>query len=132
MMPLKFIGNFWRTLKMSLINCGINLILTWSANLVVSNAATNENTTFSLTDTKPYVPDVPLSIQDHAKLLQRLKPGFKRTINWNKYHSKTEPLNASNPYLDFLIDPSFYGVNRLFVLQLMPLIIKQDTQDIIF
>ena len=117
---------------MPLINCGINLILTWSANFVLSNAAANENTTFALTDTEPYVPDVPLSIQDHAKLLQRLKPGFKRTINWNKYNSKTEPLNASNPYLDFLIDPSFYGVNRLFVLQLMPLIIKQDTQDIIF
>ena len=117
---------------MPLINCGINLILTWSANFVVSNAAANENTTFALTDTKPYVPDVPLSIQDHAKLLQRLKPGFKRTINWNKYNSKMEPLNASNPYLDFLIGPSFYGVNRLFALQLMPLIIKQDTQDIIF
>ena len=83
----------------------------------MSNAATNENITFAITDTKPYVPDVTLSIQDHAKLLQRLKSGFKRTINWNKYHSKTEPLNASNPYLDFLIDPSFYGVNRLFVLQ---------------
>ena len=117
MIPLKFISNFWGTFKMPLINCGINLILTCSANFFVSNAATNENITFAITDTKPYVPDVTLSIQDHAKLLQRLKSGFKRTINWNKYHSKTEPLNASNPYLDFLIDPSFYGVNRLFVLQ---------------
>ena len=42
---------------MPLINCGINLILTWSANFVLSNAAVNENTTFALTDTKPYVPD---------------------------------------------------------------------------
>ena len=48
--------------------------------------------------------------------MQQLKLGFKRTINWNKYHSKTEPLNAPNPYLDFLIDSSFQGVNRLFVL----------------
>ena len=48
--------------------------------------------------------------------MQQLKSEFKRTINWNKYHSKTEPLNVSKPYLDFLINPSFQGVNRLFVL----------------
>ena len=48
--------------------------------------------------------------------MQHLKSGFKRTIYWNKYHSKTKTLNAPNPYLDFLFDPSFQGVNRLFVL----------------
>ena len=46
----------------------------------------------------------------------KLKSGFKRTINWNKYHSKTEPLNSPNSYLEFLINPSFQGVNILFVL----------------
>ena len=40
----------------------------------------------------------------------------KRTINLNKYHSKIEPLNDQNAYFDFLIDSSFQGVNRLFVL----------------
>ena len=39
---------------------------------------------------------------------------FKRTINWNKYHSKKS--KAQNRYLNVLIDPSFQGVNRLFVL----------------
>ena len=101
---------------MPLINCEINLILTWSANCVISNAAPNQATTSAITDTKLYVPVVTLSTQDNAKLLQQLKSGFERTVNWNKYHSKTKPRNAPNPYSDFLNDPSFQGVNRLFVL----------------
>ena len=44
-----------------------------------------------------------------------LKSGFKRTINWNKYQSKVT-IQASNPYLAYLIDSSFQGVNRFFVL----------------
>ena len=47
--------------------------------------------------------------------MQQLKLGFKRTINWNKYQSK-ETIEAPNPYLDYLIDQSFQGVNILFVL----------------
>ena len=72
-------------------------------------------TTFAKTDTKLYVPVVTLSTQDNAKLLEQLKSGFKRTINWNKYQPKVSP-ERQNQYLDFLIDPSFQGVNRLFVL----------------
>ena len=98
------------------INCEINLILTWSANCFIFNAAANQTATFTINDTKLYVPVVTLSTQDNAKLLQQLKSRFKWTINWNKYHSKTEPLNAPNQHLDFLIDPSFEGVNRLFAL----------------
>ena len=40
---------------------------------------------------------------------------FKRTINWNRYQPKVSP-ERPNQYLDFLIDTSFQGVNRLFVL----------------
>ena len=40
-----------------------------------------------------------------------MKSGLKRTINWIKVLSERQ-----NQYLDFLIDPSFQGVNRLFVL----------------
>ena len=58
---------------------------------------------------------VTLSTQDNAKLLQQLKSGFKRVINWNKYLSKPE-LSAQNPNLRHLVEPSFQGVNRLFVL----------------
>ena len=42
-------------------------------------------------------------------------PGFTRTINWDKYQSKVT-IQETNPYLDFLIDPSFQRVNRIFVL----------------
>ena len=56
-----------------------------------------------------------LSTQENTKLLQQLKSGFKRVINWNKYLSKPELL-AQNPNLNYLVKPSFQGVNRLFVL----------------
>ena len=73
---------------MPLINYEINFILMWSVNCVISNAAENQATTFAITDTKLYVPVVALSTQDNAKLLQRLKSGFKRTINWSTSQSK--------------------------------------------
>ena len=71
----------------------------------------------TITDTKRYVPVVTLSTQDNAKLFQQLNSGFKRTINWNKYQSKVL-IHAPNPYSDYLVDPSFQGVNRLFALSL--------------
>ena len=98
---------------MPLINYKINLILSWSEDCVFSSV-TGE-TKFKITDTKLYVPVVTLSTQDNAKLLQQLKSGFKRTINWNKYQTKVST-EGVNQYLDFLIDPSFQGVKRLFVL----------------
>ena len=58
---------------------------------------------------------VTLSTHDNTELLEQLKSGFKRTINWNKYQPKVSP-ERPNQYLDFLIDPSFQGVNRIFVL----------------
>ena len=85
---------------------------------MLPNAGANQATTFAITDTKPNVTVVTLPTQDNVKLLQKLKSGFKRTINLNKYHPKAEPLNALNPYLNFLIKPSFQGANRLFVLPL--------------
>ena len=49
------------------------------------------------------------------KLLQQLKPGFKRTINWNEHELSVKTV-AQNRHLNYLINPSFQGVNRLFVL----------------
>ena len=111
--PLKYLSKFWRTLEMPLINCEINLTLTWSESCVISSA-TGE-TKFRITDAKVYAPVLTSSTQDNAKLLQQLKAGFKRTINWNKYQAKVST-EGENQFLDFLIDPSFQGVNRLFVL----------------
>ena len=80
--PLKYLSNFWRTLEMPLINCEVNLILTWSKDCVITNSTGAGK--FAITETKLYVPVVTLSTEDNAKLLQQLKSGFKRTINWNK------------------------------------------------
>ena len=90
--------------------------MTWSANCVIvyTNVA-NQGTTFEITETNLYVPVATLSTQDNAKLLPQLKSGFKQTISWNKYLSKPELL-AQNANLNHLIEPSFQGVNRLFVL----------------
>ena len=65
-----------------------------------------------MADTKLYVLILNLSIQDNIKLLQEMKLGLKRTINWNKYKS----IERQNQYLDDLIDPSLQNVNRLFVI----------------
>ena len=67
--PLKYLGNFWRTLEMPLINCEANLILTWSSTCVIANSTGIR--IFAITDTKPFVPVVTLSNQDNAKLLQQ-------------------------------------------------------------
>ena len=116
MVPLKYLSNFWRTLEMLLINYEVNLILTWSSTraLIATNVQ-NQNTTFEITDTKLYVPVVTLSTQENTKFFQQLKSGFKRVINWNKYLSKPKLL-SKNPNLNHLVEPSFQGVNRLFVL----------------
>ena len=45
-------------------------------------------TKFAITDTKLYVPVVTLSTQGNTKLLERLKFGFRKTINWNKINQK--------------------------------------------
>ena len=114
--PLKYLSNFWRTLETPLINCEINLILTWSNRFfIIDNPIAGQEPTFTISDTKRYVPVVTLSTQHDAKLLEQLKSGFKRTINWNKYEPKVT-VEQQNQYSDFLINPSFQVVNRLFIL----------------
>ena len=57
MVPLKYLSNLWRNLEMYLINCEVNLILTWSENCVITytNIA-DQIPTFTITKTKLYVP----------------------------------------------------------------------------
>ena len=73
---------------------------------IIDPAIAGQEPTFTITDTKLCVPVVTLSTQDNARLLQQLKSGFKRTINWNKYQSKVT-VQEQNRYFDFLIDASF-------------------------
>ena len=83
--------------------------------VIIYTDVNNQVPTFTITETNLYVPVVTLSTQDNEKLLPQLKSGFKRKISWNKYLAKPELL-AQNANLNYLIEPSFQGVNRLFVL----------------
>ena len=83
--------------------------------LILAGTEANQVPTFTITDTKLYVPVITISTQDIVKLLKQLESGFKRTIYWNKYKSEIT-VQTQNRYLDFLIDPTFQGVNRFFAL----------------
>ena len=84
------------------------LIQSWVA--AVNNPT---NATFKIKDAKLYVLVVTLSTENDNKFLEQLKSGFKRTIKWNKYRSElTTQIKVNN----YLIDPTFNKVNRLFVL----------------
>ena len=101
---------------MSLINYEINLDLSWFKKcIIVVTSVSNQGATFSETDTKLYVPVVTLSNRNNAKLLKQLKSGLEKTINWNKYQSNVS-IERTNQFLNYLIDPCFQGVNRLFIL----------------
>ena len=65
------------------------------------------------------------------KSLQQLKSGFKRTVKWNKYRSQMT-VQSNNNNLNYLIDPTFTKVNRLFVLSFERIeenSIKEDYRD---
>ena len=130
--PLKYLSSFWRTLDMPLINCEVSLTLSWPANCVITSlekrlvtAAQEDNSgvrddspagaTFKIKDTKLHVPVVTFSAENDNKLLDQLQTGFKRTIKWNKYRSEMSS-QIKNNNLNYLIDPTFTNVNRLFVL----------------
>ena len=73
--PLKYLSNFWRSLEMPLIKCKVELWLKWYENCTLSSAGTAA--TFTITDTKLYVPVVTLKTKDNAKLSKLLNEGFK-------------------------------------------------------
>ena len=92
--PLKYVSNFFRLLEMLLVNCKIDLELTWNKNCMISslNATKVDNPlSFMITNTKLYVPIVTLSIKDNTNLTKQLNEGSKRTIYWNQYVSKLFP-----------------------------------------
>ena len=129
-LSLKYLSIFWRSLNISLINCEVELILTWFKNCVLISKSTidanyntpidrkidvPENAILQITDTKLYVPVVTLSKENDIKLLEQLKSGFKKTIKWNKYRSQMT-IQPQNNNLNYLVDPTFTNVNRLFIL----------------
>ena len=125
--PLKYLSNFWRSLNIPLINSGVELILTCSKNSVLVNMTERDaegvnpaivaptGLEFQITDTKLYIPVVTVSKENGTKLLEQLITGFKRTIKRNKYRSQMTA-QSNNNNLNYLTDPTFINVNRLFVL----------------
>ena len=97
---------------MPLINCKVELSLKWYENCILSSAGTAA--TFTITDTKLYVPVVTLKTEDNAKLSKLLNEGFKRSVYWNK--NKIIFKNYDNEYIRERLDASIQGVNRFFVL----------------
>ena len=125
--PLKHLSNLWKSLDIPLINGEAELILIWFKNFVLADmivrAAQGGNpaivappgATFKITDTKLYVPVVTISKENDIKLLEQLKTEFKGTIKCNKYRSQMT-IQSNNNNLNYLIDPTFTNVNRLFIL----------------
>ena len=99
---------------MSLINCRVELSLSWNENFILTSLA--GNSTFTITDEKLYIPVVTLSIEDNAKLTKLLSDGFKRFVYWNKYKVIPNKIYNANDYIRELLDASYQGVKRLFVL----------------
>ena len=118
--PLKYVSSFFRSLEMPLVNCKIDLELTWHKDCMISsvNAAAGQVVSFMITNTELYVPVVTLSTKDNNNLTKQLNDRFKRTIYWNQYMSKTFPEtpHKKTGITRFALDAAFQGVNRLFVL----------------
>ena len=112
---LKYLSNFFRSLEMPLINCKIKLNLTWNKECVLSTD--NGNAVFIINDTKMYVPVVTLSKEDNKDFIEQQNKGFQRSIYWNEYKTKEINENVDTNVLKYInLDPSFQGVNRLFVM----------------
>ena len=114
---------------MTLINCKVELSLNSIKDFVLTTASIGvdvndtgeDSATFEITDAKLYVPIVTLSAEDNAKLSKLLGKGFKRPVYWNKYKvidNKVVEIVANNgeKYIRELLDSSYQGVKRLFVL----------------
>ena len=119
----------------ALINGEVSLTLVWSENCVLTDLVTQapiaaqgnnlarpainapKNATFKITDTKLCAPVVNVSAKSSKKFLEQLRAGFERTIKWNEYRSEMTNQTQNNN-LNYMINPTFTNVNRLFVLSL--------------
>ena len=72
---------------------------------------------FIINDTKLYVPVVTLSKEDNKDFIEQQNKGFQRSIYWNEYKTKEKEHNANANIFSYInLDPSFQGVNRLFIM----------------
>ena len=114
--PLKYLSNFFRSVEIPLINCKIKLNLTWKKECVLSTAA--DDAAFIINDTKLYVSVVTLSKEDNKDFIEQQNKGFQRSVYWNEYKTKEqEEAGDANATKYINLDPSFQGVNRLFLME---------------
>ena len=124
---LKYLCNFFRSLEMPLINCKVKLNLTWKKECVLSTDA--GDAAFIINDTKLYVPVVTLSKEDSKDFIEQQNKGFQRSIYWNEYKTKEQNEDADNNVFKYInLDPSFQGVNRLFVM-VYSRVVNEATRD---
>ena len=128
--PLKHLSRFWRSLNLLLIICGIEFDLTWSKSSVISeisrtpeigrnnvaDATSTTGATFKVNSAELYVPVVTLPINDSIKFSENIKQGFKIIIPWSIYRCETIVTQPKNKNLDYMINPTFWNINRLFML----------------
>ena len=128
--PLKYLSNFWRSLEMSLINCKVELSLTWNRNFTLSSVVDD----LAFADRKLYVPVVTLKTEENAKLSKLLSETFKRPIYWNECKVTPNKNYDANAYIKELLDASIQGVNRVFLLMVekMATLQKIVTENIFF
>ena len=119
-----------------MINSEIELILKWSQNCALTEKATRkeiaagndpaaepridainrpEDLKFNITDCKLYIPLVTLQEKYENTLFENLKTGIDIDFEWSRYRTQVINQPATNN-LNFLTDPTFNNVNRLFVL----------------
>ena len=115
--PLKYLSNIWRSLEMPLINYKVYLELNWIEKCILSSAG--DTAKFAITDTKLHVPIVTLSTKDSANLTKQLNEGFKRSVYWNSYETKPAKVIEQGKNIYKLLNASFQGVKRLFLLILL-------------
>ena len=100
---------------MPLINCKINLNLTWKKECVLSTDA--GSAVFIINDTKLYIPVVTLSKEDNKDFIEQQNKGFQRSIYWNEYKTKEKDEDGNANVTKYIsLDPLFQGVNRLFLM----------------
>ena len=99
---------------MPLINSKVHLELNWIENCILSSVGNSAK--FEITDAKLHVPIVTLSTKDNVNLTKQLSEGFKRFVYWNGYQTKPVKVIEKGNNIYELLNASFQGVRRLFVL----------------
>ena len=99
---------------MPLINCKVHLELNWIEDCILSSAVNSAK--FEIADAKLHVPIVTFSTKDSANLTKQLSEGFKRSVYWNSYETRPAKVIEQGKNLYELLNASFQGVRRLFVL----------------